>query len=50
LGESEKLSKEGRGDDEPGQFRGQKRRNDTHESKTDPDARPYRKGNGQESN
>ena len=36
------------GDDEPGQFRGQKRSNDTHESKTDPDSRLYRKGNGQE--
>jgi hypothetical protein len=34
------------GDDDPGQFRGQKRSNDTHESKTDPDARLYRKGNG----
>jgi transposase len=29
-------------------FRGEKRRNDTHESKTDPDARLARKGNGQE--
>lgn len=28
-------------------FRGQKRRNDTHGSKTDPDAKLYRKGNGQ---
>lgn len=36
------------GDDEPGQFRGEKRRNETHQSKTDPDARLYRKGNGQE--
>jgi len=36
------------GDDEPGQFRGQKRSNETHESKTDPDSRLYRKGNGQE--
>jgi transposase len=27
-------------------FRGQKRKNDTHESKTDPDARLYRKSNG----
>ena len=44
------FQKKDGGDDEPGQFRGQKRRNDTHESKTDPDARPYRKGNGQESN
>jgi transposase len=39
--------KEG-GDDEPGQFRGQKRSNETHASKTDPDAKLYRKGNGQE--
>lgn len=30
-------------------FRGEKRSNDTHESTTDPDARLYRKGNGQES-
>jgi transposase len=29
-------------------FRGQKRLNDTHESKTDPDARLYRKGRGRE--
>jgi transposase len=29
-------------------FRGEQRRNDTHESKTDPEARLYRKGNGQE--
>ena len=36
------------GDDEPGQFRGEKRSNQTHESKTDPDSRLYRKGNGQE--
>jgi transposase len=39
--------KEG-GDDDPGQFRGEKRSNQTHESKTDPDARLYRKGCGQE--
>ena len=39
--------KEG-GDDEPGQFRGQKRSNETHASKTDADAKLYRKGNGQE--
>ncbi len=32
----------------PGEFRGDKRKNDTHESKTDPDAKLYRKGNGQE--
>jgi transposase len=30
-------------------FHGEKRRNDTHESTTDPDARLYRKGNGKES-
>lgn len=30
-------------------FRGEKRSNETHESTTDPDARLYRKGNGQES-
>jgi transposase len=36
------------GDDEPGQFRGEKRSNDTHQSKTDPDAKLYRKGHGQE--
>ena len=29
-------------------FRGQKRKNDTHVSKTDPDARLYRKGQGKE--
>jgi hypothetical protein len=42
------FQKKDGGDDDPGQFRGQKRSNDTHESKTDPDARRYRKGNGQE--
>ena len=31
-----------------GDFRGQRRSNDTHQSTTDPDARLYRKGNGQE--
>jgi transposase len=36
------------GDDRPGEFRGDKRTNDTHESKTDPAARLYRKGHGQE--
>jgi len=30
-------------------FRGERRRNDTHESKTDPDARMYRKGEGKKS-
>ena len=42
------FQKKDGGDNEPGQFRAQKRSNDTHESKTDPDARLYRKGNGQE--
>jgi len=36
------------GDGDGADFHGQQRRNDTHESKTDPDARLYRKGNGQE--
>jgi transposase/IS5 family transposase len=31
-----------------GSFQGEKRSNETHESKTDPEARLYRKGNGQE--
>lgn len=39
--------------DDPGNatidFRGQKRRNDTHQSTTDPEARLYRKSNGTES-
>ena len=42
------FQKKDGGDDAPGQFRGERRTNDTHESKTDPDARLYRKGNGQE--
>jgi transposase len=37
------------GNDEGSDFRGQKRRNDTHQSTTDPEARLYRKSNGQES-
>jgi transposase len=39
------------GDDANGEggFRGQKRRNDTHQSATDPEAKLYRKSNGQES-
>jgi len=36
------------GDGDPGQFRGERRSNETHASKTDPGARLYRKGNGQE--
>lgn len=31
-----------------GDFRGQQRKNDTHESKTDPESKLYRKGNGHE--
>jgi transposase len=42
------FQRKGGGDDKPEQFRGQKRSNETHESKTDPEARLYRKGNGQE--
>lgn len=42
--------KDGGDGDPPGQFRGEKRRNETHESKTDPEARLYRKGHGQEAN
>ena len=41
--------KDGSGDDDDGEnFHGQKRRNDTHESSTDPDSRLYRKGKGKE--
>jgi transposase len=36
-------------DDEGSDFRGQTRRNDTHQSTTDPEAKLYRKSNGQES-
>ncbi len=42
------FQKKDGGDDDPGQFRGQTRGNETHESKTDPDAQLYRKGSGQE--
>jgi len=42
------FQKKDGGNDDPGQFRGERRRNDMHESKTDPDARLYRKGHGQE--
>jgi hypothetical protein len=39
----------GRSDASGGEdFRGQERKNDTHESKTDPEARSYRKSRGQE--
>jgi transposase len=39
----------GGGSGDGSDFRGQKRRNDTHESKTDPDSRLFRKGHSQES-
>jgi transposase len=42
------FQKKDGGDDQPGQFRGEKRSNETHQSKSDPDARLYRKGHGQE--
>jgi transposase len=38
-------ARDGSSDDEPGNFKGKQRSNDTHESSTDPDARLYRKGN-----
>ena len=41
--------KDGKTDGDGGDFRGQQRRNDTHSSKTDPDARLYRKSNCAES-
>jgi len=42
------FQKKDGGDDQPGHFRGERRSNETHESKTDPEARLYRKGHGQE--
>ena len=42
------FQKKDGGEGDGAQFRGEKRTNDTHESKTDPDARLYRKGKGQE--
>jgi transposase len=42
-------SSSGGGHNESVDFHGEKRRNDTHESTTDPDARLYRKGKGKES-
>jgi transposase len=42
------FQKKDGGEGDGSQFRGEKRTNDTHESKTDPDAKLYRKGNGQE--
>jgi len=42
------FQKKDGGDDQPGHFRGERRSNETHESKTDPEVRLYRKGHGQE--
>jgi len=42
------FQKKDAGEGDGAQFRGERRTNDTHESKTDPDARLYRKGTGQE--
>jgi transposase len=42
------FQKKDGGEGDGSQFRGEKRTNDTHESKTDPEAKLYRKGNGQE--
>src|ERR1700742_4372814 len=41
--------KDGSYDGDCSNFHGQRRRNDTHQSKTDPEAKLYRKGGGQES-
>src|SRR4029434_7806102 len=41
--------RDGGTDGDGSNFRGQSRKNDTHASKTDPDARLYRKSNGAES-
>jgi transposase len=42
------FQKKDGGDSAPGEFRGDRRRNETHQSKTDPEARQYRKSHGQE--
>jgi hypothetical protein len=42
------LAGDGGGEGDGSQFRGERRSNDTHESKTDPEAKLYRKGGGQE--
>jgi len=42
------FQKKDGGQGDPSKFHGDQRRNETHQSKTDPDARLYRKGNGQE--
>ena len=42
------FQKKDDGEGDGSQFRGEKRSNDTHASKTDPEAKLYRKGHGQE--
>lgn len=42
------FQKKDGGDGDGGNFHGHQRRNDTHTSKTDPEAKLYRKGHGQE--
>ncbi len=42
--------KAGDGTQDGGNFHGEKRSNETHESKTDPESRRYKKGKGQEAN
>lgn len=42
------FQKKDGGEGDGSQFRGERRTNETHESKTDPDAKLYRKGRGQE--
>ena len=42
------FQKKDGGEGDGSQFRGERRTNDTHESKTDPGAKLYRKGSGQE--
>ncbi len=42
------FQKKDGGEGDGSQFRGERRTNDTHESKTDPEAKLYRKGKGQE--
>lgn len=45
---SQKSFQKKDGSDDGGDFHGQQRRNDTHRSRTDPGAKLYRKGHGQE--
>lgn len=47
IDEDDSDDDEPKGRNAPADFKGQKRRNDTHRSSTDPEARLYRKGDGQ---